>query len=173
MEKSKKVEQYELIKDLFNSSTGIFLTNYSGINVADINKLRVNFRKEGVTYKVLKNTLVKKLLKDTGSYSELNDQLVGMIGIAFVGDNVTAPAKIIKKYFDETGKLAFKGCYIESGFYGPDQLNVIASMPSKPEIISSIISSIAAPASGIVGAINAVMRDVVSVIDQISKREAA
>ena len=46
-------------------------------------------------------------------------------------------------------------------------------MPSKPEIISGIIGSIAAPASGIVGAINAVMRDLVSVIDQISKKEAA
>ena len=96
-----------------------------------------------------------------------------MIGVAFAGDNFVAPAKIIKKYFDEKQKFVFQGCYLETNFYGADQLNTIASMPTKEEIISSIIGSIAAPASGIVGAINAVMRDLVSVIDEVGKKKAA
>ena len=109
MKKTEKVEIVDKIKELISNSYGMFLVNYSGVNVADINKLRSGFIKEGVTYKVFKNTLFKKALEQVGGYDKFNDQLVGMIGVAFAGENFVAPAKIIKKYFDETGKLSFKG----------------------------------------------------------------
>lgn len=173
MKKAKKTEVLEQIKELIRNSSAMFLVDYKGVNVADINKLRSNFRKEGVTYKVFKNTLFKKALEEIGGYEKLYEQLTGMTGVAFTGDNFVAPAKIIKKYFDETGKLTFKGCYLESTFYGAEQLNTIASMPTKEEIIAGIIGSIASPASGIVGTINAVMRDLVSVVDEIAKKKAA
>ncbi len=173
MNKTEKAEIIEQIKELVNKSSGLFLVDYRGVTVEDINKLRSSFRKEGVTYKVFKNTLFKKALDQIQGYEKFNEQLVGMIGVAFAGDNFVAPAKIIKKYFDDTQKLSFKGCYIESAYYGADQLNTIASMPTKEEIIAGIIGSVASPATGIVGAINAVIRDLVSVIDEVAKKKAA
>ena len=173
MKKEEKGEIIEGIKELVKNSSSMFLINYSGVNVADINKLRAEFRKEEVNYKVLKNTLFKKALEQTGGYDKFNSQLVGMIGVAFVSENFVSAAKIIKKYFDEKQKFSFKGCYIESAFYGSEQLNTIASMPTKKEIMAGIVGSIAAPATGIVGAINAVIRDLVSVIDEIGKKKAA
>ncbi len=173
MKKEEKVEIIEEIKNLVKNSSGIFLVNYSGVNVADINKIRSDFRKEGVKYKVFKNTLFKKAIEQIEGYDKFNPQLVGMIGVAFAGENFVAPAKIIKKYFDEKQKFSFKGCYIESTFYGAEKLNTIASMPTKAEIMSSIVGSVAAPASGIVGAINAVMRDLVLVVEEIGKKKAA
>ena len=173
MKKEEKGEVIEEIKELVKKSSSLLLVNYSGVNVADINKLRAEFMKEGINYKVLKNTLFKKALEQTGGYDEFNPQLVGMIGVAFVNDNFVPAAKIIKKYYDEKQKFSFKGCYIESTFYGSEQLNTIASMPTKNEIMAGIVGSIAAPASGIVGSINAVIRDLVSVIDEISKKQAA
>lgn len=173
MKKAEKVESIEQIKELVGNSSGIFLVDYKGVNVADINKIRSDFKKEGVTYKVFKNTLFKKALEQINGYEKFNDQLVGMIGVAFAGENFVAPAKIIKKYFDDKGKFVFKGCYIDSAFYGADQLDTIASMPTKDEIIAGIIGSVASPASGIVGAINAVIRDLVSVIDEVGKKKAA
>ncbi|MBS3945219.1 MAG: 50S ribosomal protein L10 [Melioribacter sp.] len=173
MKKSEKVEFVDKIKELVNNSYGVLLVDYRGVTVEDINKLRANFRKEGVTYKVFKNTLFKKALEQLGRYEKFNEQLVGMIGVAFVGENFVAPAKIIKKYFDDTKKFAFKGCYIDNNYYGADQLDTLASMPTKEEIIAGIIGSVASPASGIVGAINAVIRDLVSVIDEVGKKKAA
>jgi len=173
MKKAKKVEVLQQIKELVKDSSAMFLVDYKGVNVADINKLRANFKKEGVTYKVFKNTLLRKALEEIGGYDKFYDHLTGMTGVAFAKDNFVAPAKIIKKYFDDTGKFAFKGCYLESTFYGSDQLDAIALMPTKEEIIAGIIGSIASPSSGIVGAINAVMRDLVSVINEISKKKAA
>lgn len=173
MNKQEKVESVAEIKSLVDSASALFLVDYHGIKVADVNQLRRDFRKEGTTYKVFKNTLLKRALQENGGYDDLLDKLTGMTGIAFAGENFVAPAKIIKKYFDDKKNLRFKGCYIDSTFYGEDQLNVLASMPTKDEIMASIIGSIQNPATGIVGAINAVMRDIVSCVDQISKKEAA
>ncbi len=173
MNKTEKSEMVSLIKEKFEQSTAVYLVNYSGVTVDEINGLRREFIKDGVTYKVFKNTLVKRVIAELGGYEELNDALVGMIGIAFADENYVAPAKIIKSFNDKNKKFDFKGCYIESTFYGEDQLKTLASMPTKEEVMASIVGSIAAPASGIVGSINAVMRDLVSVIDEVGKTKAA
>ncbi|MCB0730959.1 MAG: 50S ribosomal protein L10 [Ignavibacteriae bacterium] len=173
MDKNQKVESVAQIKAMIENSTGIYLVDYQGVNVEDINQLRRGFLKENISYKVFKNTLLKRAFQEIGGYEKFEPLLVGMTGVAFSGENYVAPAKVIKKYFKEKNKFSLKGCYIESQFYGADQLDNLASMPTKEEVMASIIGSIAAPASGIVGAINAVMRDLVSVVDEISKKKAA
>jgi large subunit ribosomal protein L10 len=173
MNKDEKAEIVSKVKEMIQESTAVYLTDYAKINVSDINAIRNDFRKEGVNYKVIKNTLFKRAIDETGKYDKLADHLVGMTGYAFASSNPVAPAKIIKKYFDDKQKLALKACYIEDQFYSGDQLNVLASLPSKKEIVAGILGSLNAPISGVVGAINAVMRDLVSVIDEISKKQAA
>lgn len=173
MDKNQKVESIAQIKSLIEKSSGMYLVDYSGVNVEDINQLRRGFLKEGVTYKVFKNTLLKRALNEIGGYDKFEPLLEGMTGVAFTGENFIAPAKIIKNYFKEKKKFSFKGSYIESQFYDADKLDVLASMPTKEEVMASIVGSIAAPASGIVGAINAVMRDLVNVIDEVGKTKAA
>ena len=173
MNKNEKTDVVSQVKEMINNASAVYLTDYTGINVADISAIRNNFRKEGVTYKVIKNTLFQRAINESGKYDKLADHLTGMTGYAFASDNPVAPAKIIKKYFDETKKLALKACYVEDQYYPSDKLNELATLPSKNELIASILGSIEAPASGIVGVINAVMRDLVSVIDEISKKEAA
>lgn len=173
MDKNEKAVVIKEITELVNDSTSIYMVDYHGIDVADISQLRRDFLKEGVKYKVFKNTFIKRALEEVGGYDNFYDQLEGMTGVIFTGENYIAPAKIIKKYFDAKGNFKLKGCYIESDFYGSDKLNLLASMPTKEEVMSSIVGSIAAPASGIVGVLNAVMRDVVSLVDEISKKKAA
>lgn len=173
MNKTEKNEIISEIKTLINQSDGIFLIDYSGVNVEDINQLRRSFLKENITYKVFKNTLLNRAFKEAGGYEEFSPLLVGMTGVAFTRGNYVAPAKIIKKYSKDAKKFTLKGCYLETQFYGADKLDVLASMPTKEELISSIIGSIASPASGIVGSINAVIRDLVSVIDEVGKKKAA
>jgi large subunit ribosomal protein L10 len=174
MKKNEKVDIVAEVKELIDNSNAVYLTDYSGIKVSDITDIRTEFRKEGIKYKVFKNTLFKRALNESGKYAKLSDHLIGMTGYAFANaDNPVAPAKVIKKYFDNIQKLSLKACYIDEQYYDGSSLNELASLPSKKEIIAGIMGSLNAPASGIVGAINAVMRDLVSVIDEISKRQAA
>ena len=173
MKKTEKAEMISEIVEKVKDSSALFLVDYSGINVADISELRREFLKAEVGYKVYKNTLLKRALEEVGGYDDLLPQLLGMTGIVFAGENYVAPGKIIKKFKDDKKKLEFKGCYIESQFFGSDQLEALAAMPSKEEVMASIVGSIAAPASGIVGAINGLMRDITSLVDEISKQKAA
>lgn len=172
--KNEKAEIISEIQEKLKSSSAVYLVDYSRITVSEISELRREFLKEGVSYKVYKNTLFQKALEGLDKYPEFAKELTGMTGYIFANDNnYISPAKIIKKFSEDKKKFYFKGCYIENQFYGSDKLDVLASMPSKNEVIAGIIGSIASPASGIVGAINAVMRDLVSVIDEISKKKVA
>jgi large subunit ribosomal protein L10 len=173
MNKTEKSEVISNVVEMINNSSAVYVTDYSGINVADITGIRNEFRKEKVSYFVVKNTFFKRAIDETGKYTNLANHLTGMSGYAFANAEPTAPAKIIKKYFDATQKLSLKACYIENQFYDGSRLNEIASLPSKPEIIAGILSSLSSPASGIVGTLNAVIRDLISVVDEISKKQAA
>jgi len=173
MNKTEKTNVVSQIKELLDQSAAVYLVDYSTVTVDEINEIRREFRKEDINYKVFKNTLFKKAIEGNERFNGLNDLLVGMTGFAFVDENFVAPAKLIKKFNGQFKKFKFKGCVLDSTFYGSDQLETLASMPTKEEIMASIVGSVAAPAQGIVGAINGVMRDIVSCIDQISKKDAA
>jgi large subunit ribosomal protein L10 len=173
MNRDEKTEVISEVKELLESSTAVYLTDYSGINVEDISDLRNQFRKEGVRYKVFKNNLFKRALDESGKFEKLADHLTGMTGFAFTSTNLVAPAKIINKYFGEKDKLSLKACYIEGEYYDSSHLKTLATLPSKNELIAGIMGSLDSPVSGIVGAINAVIRDLANVIDQISKRETS
>ena len=71
------------MKEMIDNSSAVYLTDYTGITVADISEIRNEFRKEGVKYKVFKNTLFKSALDESGKYDKLADHLVGMTGYAF------------------------------------------------------------------------------------------
>jgi large subunit ribosomal protein L10 len=173
MNKTEKTEIISSVKEMIENSSAVYLTDYSGINVEDISRLRGEFRKEKVKYKVIKNTLFKRALEELGKYDKLADHLVGMTGYVFATDNPVAPAKIIKKYFDEKQKLSLKACYIDEQFYEGNKLNMLAALPSKNDLIAGILGSLKSPASGIVGVLNAVARDLANVVDQIAKQKAA
>ena len=173
MNRNEKSEIISEIKELLESSTAVYLTDYHGINVEDISSLRNQFRDGGVRYKVYKNTLVKRALDEVGKYDKIADHLVGMTGFAFTKADPLAPAKIINKYFGDKEKLSLKACYVEGEYFDGSQLKTLATLPTKNELIASIMGSLDSPVSGIVGAINGVMRELVSVVEQISQREAA
>lgn len=173
MNKNQKIEFVEQIKELINNSSAIYMVDYHGITVEDINNLRGQFRKDGITYKVFKNTLLKRAFDEVGGFEKFNDILVGMTGVAFAGENFVAPAKIIEKFSKDKNTFKFKGAYLDGQFFTGDKLELLASMPTKEEVMASIVGSIANPAQGIVGAINAVARDLVNVVDQIAKQKAA
>lgn len=173
MNRNEKTEVISELKEMIENSSAIYLTDYSGINVEDVSHLRNQFRKEGVRYKVFKNTLFKRALEESGKYDKLADHLIGMTSFAFAAENPVGPAKIINKYFVDTKKFSLKACYIEDEYFDGDQLKTLATLPSKDELIAGIMASLDSPASGIVGPINAVIRDLVSVIDEVAKTKAA
>jgi len=94
MNRTQKAEQIAQIKELVSNSNAVYFIDYAGVNVEDISKLRREFRKENITYKVFKNTLIVKALEELGwtNLEELKPLLKGMTGVAFTGENIAAAA---------------------------------------------------------------------------------
>jgi large subunit ribosomal protein L10 len=173
MLRSQKEKIIEDLKEKISRAQGMYFADFTGITVEEVNNLRNEFYKEGIDYHVVKNTLALKALESVTGYDKVYNKLVGPTAIAFGYDDPILPAKIIKKFSDKTKKLTVKACVIEKQVFEGSELSTIASMPSRPEIISAILGSIQAPMTGIVGALNAVVRDLVYVIDAIEKKKAA
>lgn len=177
MTKQDKEQSVLEIKEKLDRASSIYLTDFSGLTVAESNSLRDELFDAKVEFKVLKNTLVKKALEQSdGKFNaqseKLNEHLKGPTGIIFAFDDPVTPAKIIKKFYDKGEKPKLKLALVENIAYESKQLNQLASLPTKPEIISSIIGSLHAPISGIVGSINAVIRDLSSIIEEVAKKNA-
>ena len=116
---------------------------------------------------------IRKALERVTGYDKVYDTLVGPTGIAFCGDDVAAPAKIIKKFFDKTGKFRLKAAVLEKQVYDGSKIATLAQIPSRKELIAGILGTLQSPASGIVGAINALARDLVSIVGQIADKKKA
>ncbi|MBI5475853.1 MAG: 50S ribosomal protein L10 [Ignavibacteriales bacterium] len=173
MKRSEKEQIIAEVKEMIERAQGMYFADFTGITVEQITELRREFRKSNIDYRVVKNTLARKALESVTGYDNVIPKLVGHTGIAFGYEDPVAPAKIIKKFRDKHNKLTVKVCVLEKQVFEGSQLDEIAKLPSRNDIIAGIIGTVQSPISGIVGAINAVARDLVSVIDAIEKKKAA
>lgn len=170
MKKEEKVESIDEVAETVSRSTAMYFTDFSGLTVEQATDLRRELRKAGVEYKVAKNTLIKKALERVTGYDKVYDKLVGPTGIAFAFEDVVAPAKVIDKFVDKHHKLSLKVAVLERQVYDGKRLKEIAKLPSKKELMASILGCIQSPLAGVPTVINAVMRDLVSVIDEVGKK---
>ncbi len=171
MKRSEKQQIIAEVADKFSRAKSLFFADFTGIAVEEINELRREFRKFRVEYHVVKNTLVRKALESVTGYDRVGEKLVGPTAIAFSYDDPVAPARIIKKFREKHEKLSVKVCILEKQIYDGSKLNELAKLPSRPEILASILGSIQAPIWGVVSVVSAVMRDLVNVVDAIEKKK--
>jgi len=172
MKRSEKEQIVAEVKEKAGKASGLYFADFTGITVEEISELRREFRKSGVDYRVVKNTLARKALAELSGLERVMDHLRQPTAIAFGYDDPVAPARIIKKFRDKSSKLNVKVCIVENRVYEGAEIDRIAKLPNKKELMAGIVRAVAAPASGIVGAINAVMRDLVGVVDAIEKKKA-
>ncbi len=173
MKRSEKEAIVAEVTDKASRATAMYFADFTRLTVEEETDLRREFRKAGVEYTVVKNTLVKKALEQVKGYDSVLTKLVGPTGIAFTYDDVAAPARIIKKFSDKTGKFALKAAVLERVVYDGSKLEAIAKMPSRKEIIASILGSLQSPIAGVLGVLQAIPRDLVNVLDAIEKKKQA
>lgn len=143
------------ITDQLKNSSAVYITNYSGMSVSDMGELRGKFYEGNVLFKVYKNTLIKRAMESLGGYDDLYPHLNEQNGFAFVDEELAAPAKVLKDYIKEHNKPEFKAALIDGDFYTSDQLDALASMKSKNEVIGDIVGLLMAPISNVVSGLKA------------------
>lgn len=166
----KKKAQVEEIIDNLENSQALYIANYSGLSVPDINELRSEFAEDGLIFRVYKNTLVERAMEEVGGYEDLYPHLHNQNAFAFAEEELAKPAKILKKFNEEHKKPEFKAALIDGGYYGPDQLGTLAAMKSKEEVIGEIVSLLQAPVSNVISALQAQGENIAGAVKEIAEK---
>src|SRR5689334_21418192 len=130
------------------AAKSLFLTDYAGLTVSEITKLRGELRKDGSSYAVVKNTLFRIAAGDLAG--QLESYLAGPTGIVFSGEDPVAPAKALKTFSDTVKKVAVKAAYIDGRIVDAAQVEVLAKLPPKIELVAKLVGTLANPLRGLV-----------------------
>ena len=172
MPTARKEAAVQELRDRLAGSPNLFLTDFQGLTVEEITKLRGELRKDGSTYAVVKNTLFKIAAGETISKA-LDEFLAGPTGIVFAGTDPVAPAKAIKQFADDSKKLGIKAAYVDGKFVNASEVNVLATLPSKTELLARLVGTLSAPMRGLVTVLSGNQSGLVRLLNQIREQKEA
>lgn len=157
------------LKAKFDRMTSAVLVDFKGLNVDTVTRLRNEFRKGGVEYKVVKNTLLKQAIKDKGYAGSFGKHLVGMTGIAWSYEDPSAAAKIVKNFKRDGGdagaKIGVKAGILENEVLdGARVENELANLPGKDELRAKLLATFQAPLQQFVALLQAPAQNFVYVL---------
>ncbi|WP_162919395.1 50S ribosomal protein L10 [Brochothrix thermosphacta] len=132
------------IQTKLENSVSTIVVDYRGLTVEQVTELRKQLREAGVELKVFKNGLVRRAAT-AANYEGLNEVLTGPNAIAFSNDDVVAPAKILYDFAKVNEALEIKAGVIEGNVVSAEEINTIASLPSREGLLSMLVSVLQAP----------------------------
>ena len=147
------------ISELIDGAATVVLADYRGLTVAQDTDLRRQLREAGVTYKVYKNSMMNFAFKDT-EFADLSQHLAGPTSIAVCKDDATAAARILAKFAKDAEALEIKAGVVEGVYYDAAGIGTIASIPSRDELLATMLGSLKSP-----------MADFARVIKQIAEKD--
>lgn len=151
----QKVQSVTDLAEKLGKAQTIVLADYRGLTVAQDTELRTALRNGNVEYKVVKNTLTRRALEQNG-VDGLDEYLNGPTAIAFCDSDVIAPAKILAEYAKKFEKLEIKAGVIEGKAASLNEINDLASIPSKEVLIGQLLGLLTSPMRGLAVGLNAV-----------------
>jgi len=171
-----KQDEVAIIREKFDKATTAVFLDFRGVNVEQITNLRAEFRKAGVEYRVVKNTLVKIALKGTAFESkEIAAQLKGQTGIAWSFEDPSAAAKVIKTFRavnDANAKLGIKCGVVDAKVMPGSQVeSVLATMPGKNELRAMLLATLQAPAANLVRLLQAPAQNLAYLLDAHKRKQ--
>lgn len=152
-----KVELKQPIVDeiagLLDGAASAVVVDYRGLTVEQDTQLRKQLREAGVTYKVYKNTLIKRAAEET-DFAALDPNLEGPTALAVSKTDATAPARVLAEFAKKADKLEIKAGVVEGIYYDAKGMNVIASIPSREVLLGKLLGSIQSPITNFARVLN-------------------
>jgi large subunit ribosomal protein L10 len=174
MTREEKENIIEKLTEKFANHSHFYITDASGFTVAQVNNFRRLCFKNGIEYRVYKNTLIRKALENQGGtdFSQLFDVLHGFSGVIFSKESGNAPAKVIREFrLKMEGKPVLKGASIDSSLYvGDENLNMLSELKSKNELIGDVISLLQSPAKNVISALLSGKNTVAGLVKALEER---
>ena len=157
MPTAEKIQILEDTRGRLEGVRGVYLADFSGMSVEKLSLLRKKCREQGVQFRVIKNTLLKRAFNDRG-ITALDEHLVGPTGLVFSPSSETAPAKILADFAKEHERPRIKAAVLDGRLFDNKQVAQLAALPSYEVMLAQVLSTIIAPMTQFLAAIDATLR---------------
>lgn len=168
MNKAEKQQTLESLGEQFRSINSAFLINYRGMKVVDATELRRKIREIDGRYLVVKNTLALRAARQT-KLEQLEPYFQGPTAVAYHRKDVVALAKLLTEVSKSNPNIAFKAALIEGKVVPPEEIQAIASLPSREVMLSKLVFILKAPLQRLATVLKAPVRDLSLVLKQVPK----
>lgn len=170
-------EKLEAVTDLvarMSAAKSVFVTDYSGLTVEAITRLRRDLRKSNVDYLVSKNTLTRLAATQVGM-KDIVPHLQGTTAIAFGLGDPAAPAKVLLEFTKKSEKPTIKAFVFEGQYYDGKFAEQISKLPSRNELLARLLGSMNAPVTGLANSLQGIIRKMAYALNAVAdqKKEAA
>ena len=170
MPQPEKIKRVEELSETLGSAKSIFMTDFSGLSVEDITKLRRELRKVDVSFIVVKNTLAKLSAEKVG-LEKMNEFLTGPTGLAIANHDPVAPVRVIFDFQKDKKKPTIKAAVLEGQFLDKEAAEAVRNIPTRDELIAQVVGTMASPITGLVWGLNSMLTKLVYTLDQIKEKK--
>ncbi len=167
----KNIEKVKELSISFEKAKAIYFTEYQGLNVEQITRLRSMFFKENIDYKVAKNTLIKIVLENS-NISDLDKLLSGSTAVAIAYDEPVSPAKIIKEFKKDSDLPNVKGILFDGEYFEGEHYKKFADLLSKEELVAKFAIMLNSPISKLLSTINAPMQNLAGLLHSLKQTKS-
>lgn len=151
--------------------SGFYLADFSGLTVEAMTKLRKDCREQGIQFRVIKNTLLRRAFNDRG-ITELDAYLVGNTGLVFSPSSTTSPAKVLSDFAKTNEKLKVKAAIVDGRLFDAKSVAVLAALPSREVLLSQVLSTFIAPMTQFLAAVNAALATPANMADALHREKS-
>lgn len=168
LEEKKKITD-EVARELREAGT-IYLTDFTGLDVGAMTEFRDRLSEEGLRYRVVKNTLLRRALAGL-ELPDIDEHLQGPTGLVLGGDDPVVPAKAVREFAKQhDDRPAVKLGVIDRRKVSPQEVGALAELPPRDALLGSIAGSLTAGVSGVVGVLAGLIRDIAYMAEEVAKR---
>jgi len=171
---AEKLETVKKLAHLFQQAKGIYLADFTGLNVEEANELRRNFHKQQVIYKVVKNTLIRHACEELG-YQDLIPHLEGPTALAISIRDPILPVRLISSFTKDKEKQTpvIKAGLLEGAYISAADVVKVRDIPPREVLVGQILSILQAPLANLVGTLNEIVRSFLAVLEAIIQKQQA
>ena len=168
--REQKATEVSALQEQIGKASNAFLIDFKGITVPQVTELRKQVREAKSGYVVVKNTLALIALKDSPIIA-MKEQFNGPTAIAFNASDAVVLAKALTKFAKDVPSVQFKGALLNGQVVPASQIQAIANLPTREELVSKLLFLLQSPIRGLVTVLQANIRNLAVVLDQIAKQK--